>query len=439
MSRYSNSKQTGENKMKKVLFFAVFIFLALAMTTHAEETKKIYNLQKAYVYMEESLLISETDLNCSYFIKDDMPEDIEIVAKYLPTQERNEFSDGDNLIINKGSLDGLKEGEQLLIMNEGRSIRGLGHYFLKKSLAEITTLYKHQSVIQLKSGCNNVNIGDFAIPFKPEKTLFAKKINYLLTRIPDKPVSGDVVYNELVMSTAADIAGDTQYVTVDLGKGLVKKGIFLLFYRRLDSDLPPLIIGLGIVIHSENTNSTVKILDSNSPVTIKDHVFVLTEAKETIPATAEPGKTENIPVVEAQQVEGQENTQAGVQPQAGEGQAAVQKGNTLNIDVLFAFDSKEPKDDHSNDFAAIKDFIAAKSEYLVTLRGYTCSIGGDEYNLRLSKERVEGIKNILITKYGVDAAHVETFFYGEKEPNFDNSSEVERQKNRLVKIEVSGK
>ena len=34
---------------------------------------------------------------------------------------------------------------------------------------------------------------------------------------------------------------------------------------------------------------------------------------------------------------------------------------------------------------------------------------------------------------------METFFYGEKEPHFDNSSEAERQKNRLVKIEVSGK
>ena len=49
------------------------------------------------------------------------------------------------------------------------------------------------------------------------------------------------------------------------------------------------------------------------------------------------------------------------------------------------------------------------------------------------------IKNILISQYGIDAAHIETFFYGEKEPQFDNSSEVERRKNRLVKIEVNGK
>jgi outer membrane protein OmpA-like peptidoglycan-associated protein len=111
----------------------------------------------------------------------------------------------------------------------------------------------------------------------------------------------------------------------------------------------------------------------------------------------------------------------------------------LNVDVFFDFDSKQPKGDHSSDFLAIKEFINAKVEYLVTLRGYTCSIGREEYNLRLAKERVEVIKNILISQYGVDAAHIETFFYGEKEPRFDNSNEVERLKNRLVKIDVNGK
>ena len=75
----------------------------------------------------------------------------------------------------------------------------------------------------------------------------------------------------------------------------------------------------------------------------------------------------------------------------------------------------------------------------MTLRGYTCSIGGDEYNLRLSSRRAEEIKNILVSQYGIDAAHIETFFYGEKDPQFDNSSEAERRKNRLVKIEVNGK
>jgi outer membrane protein OmpA-like peptidoglycan-associated protein len=419
--------------MKKVLFFVIFTFLALALMTNAQESKKIYNLQKAYVFLEESLLISDADLNCSYFIKDDMPQDIEIVASYQPVGDLKDFSDNAKLIIDKGSQVGLKEGDVLQIISQGRSISNLGHYFLKKSLAEITCIYEDQSVIELKGGCNPVNIGDFAIVFKPGKTLFAKKIDYKLCRIPANPVSGNIVYTDLSLGIPASITSTSQYVTVDLGQGVVAKGTFLLICRILKSDLPPLIIGSGIVIHAENTNSTVKILDSSSDIKVNDQVLVLPAIKGSGAAGAD--KNENIPIVETMQAETEDQENA----QPGEGQTTEQKGDSLTVDVLFSFDSKLPQGDRSADFTAIKEFINAKSEYLVTLRGYTCSIGREEYNLRLAQERVEGIKNILVSQYGVDAAHVETFFYGEKEPPFDNTSEAERLKNRLVKIEVSGK
>ena len=425
MSRYGNSKQRGENKIKKILFIVIFIFLALALMADVKESKKIYKLQKAYVFLDESLLISDTDLNCSYFIKDSMPQDIKIVASYQSIEQRKDFSDNDNLIIDKGSKDGLKAGDLLLIMSQGKLVKNLGRYYLKKSLAEITDIYEQQSVIQLKGGCNPVNIGDFAILFKPEKTVFAKKIDYTLCRIPENPVSGNIVYTDLSLGIPASITATSQYVTVDLGAEVVAKGTSLLIYRILKSDLPPLIIGSGIVIQAENTNSTVKILDSNADIKLNDQVLIL-------PAVMEK---ESIPIIETLQGENQDKENA----RPGEVQPPEQKGDTLTVDVLFYFDSKQPKDDHSGDFTAIKEFINAKSEYLVTLRGYTCSIGREEYNLRLAQERVEAIKNILVSQYGVDAAHVETFFYGEKEPNFDNSSEVERLKNRLVKIEVNGK
>lgn len=435
MSRYGNSKQRGENKMKKILFFVIFIFLALALMADVKESKKIYKLQKAYVFLDESLLISDTDLNCSYFIKDSMPQDIKIVASYQSIEQRKDFSDNDNLIIDKGSKDGLKAGDLLLIMSQGKLVKNLGHYYLKKSLAEITDIYEQQSVIQLKGGCNPVNIGDFAILFKPEKTVFAKKIDYMLARIPENPVSGNIVYTDLSLGIPASITATSQYVTVDLGAEVVAKGTSLLIYRILKSDLPPLIIGSGIVIQAENTNSTVKILDSNADIKLNDQVLILSASMENYSDAAGAGKKGNIPIIETLQGENQDKENA----RPGEVQPPEQKGDTLTVDVLFDFDSKQPKDDHSGDFTAIKEFINAKSEYLVTLRGYTCSIGREEYNLRLAQERVEAIKDILVSQYGVDAAHVETFFYGEKEPRFDNSSEAERLKNRLVKIEVNGK
>ena len=422
--------------MKKLLVFVIFVFLAAALLLNAQEDKKILNIQKAYVFLEEEMLVNETDLNCSYFIKEAVPQDIRIVGKHLVTPERQEFTDHDEMVVNRGAKAGLKEGDLLLIIAAGQVMRHprnndrLGRYFLKKSLAQITCIYEDNAVIRLQKGCYPVHIGDFAILYKPEKTVFEKRIDYRLCRIPANAVTGQVVHTELTMGIPAEIAADTQYVSVDLGEGVVAKGTSLLVYRKLAADLPPLIIGLAIVIHSENTNSTVKILDAGSDIRLGDQVLILPKPA----AAASPGQAgkDDIPIVETVPGEGMEEMPA------AEGEAPASSA-ALNINVLFEFDSKQPSADHAADYAAIKNFIADKAEYLVTLRGYTCSIGGEEYNLRLSSQRVETIKKILVTQYGIDAAHVEAFFYGEKEPPFDNSSEAERRKNRLVKIEVNGK
>jgi len=311
--------------MKKTLFLVIFIFFALALTAQVKESKKIYKLQKAYIYLDEELLISESDLNCSYFIRDGMPQEIKVIASSQPDELRGDFADNDKLFIDQGSQDGLKEGDVLQLMGQGRHIRGFGRYFLKKSLAEITCIYEDRSVIQLKSGCHPVNVGDFAVIYKPEKTVFAKKINYLLCRIPANPVNGTIVYTDLWSGLQASISGSSQYVTVDLGQGVVAKGSFLLITRTLKRDLPPLIIGIGIVIQAENTNSTVKILDASSDIRVNDRVILL-----PVPKAGTPGadRDENIPIVDTLEAESQ------AEAQAGEITAA---DDSLNIDVFFDF------------------------------------------------------------------------------------------------------
>ena len=77
--------------MKKLLVFVIFVFLAAALMLNAQENKKILNIQKAYVFLEEEMLVNETDLNCSYFIKEAVPRDIRIIAKHMATPERREF------------------------------------------------------------------------------------------------------------------------------------------------------------------------------------------------------------------------------------------------------------------------------------------------------------------------------------------------------------
>jgi outer membrane protein OmpA-like peptidoglycan-associated protein len=219
------------------------------------------------------------------------------------------------------------------------------------------------------------------------------------------------------MNRDMDIAGTSRYVSVDLGKAYLKSGDFMLFYKIIKKELPPVIIGSGIIISSQNNNSTVKVLDASYPVEVGDRAVLLPEISEEL---SKP--EEKIPIVETLKKEQMESEE-----------------ETIEIDVLFDLDSKSIGNNYLDDLKRIKEFTDSKSQYIVILRGYSCSIGGFEYNLQLSKERVENVKKILVTEHGIEENFIESYYYGEKENPFDDSLEAERRKNRLVRIQVIGK
>ena len=115
------SSKTGENKMKKILFFVIFIFLAVALMANAKEPKKIYKLTESLCFFGgipadfghgfELFLFYQGRYAAGY---PGLWLHISLLA------ERKEFSDNDNLIIDKGSKDGLKEGDLLMIMSQGK-------------------------------------------------------------------------------------------------------------------------------------------------------------------------------------------------------------------------------------------------------------------------------------------------------------------------------
>jgi outer membrane protein OmpA-like peptidoglycan-associated protein len=415
--------------MKKAFLLVFLASVAGSLLLPAQE-QQVLNIQKAYVYQEAVLLISETDLNCTFFInKEGVTDKIRIIGTTQMDVGRLDYADGDQVFINQGGLDGRKEGEMFIVIGEGKTIRhplkggSLGRYYLKEALGQITCLYDHRAVLTLNKGCNPVRVGDIVLPFTPEPTVFKKKFIYTLCRIPTGLPVGNIVYNDLYINDSKELGGDSHYIAVDLGSDRLQRGSFVLFYRVLKSKLPPVINGLGIVIHTETTNSTVKILDAANEIRVGDFAVSLPEPQEAVAEIKpKPEDTkENIPIVDALAKEG------------------GKKEESLMIEMYFDFDSKTVGASYAGDFEKIAGFIRGKSEYAIVLRGYTCSIGGEEYNLKLSQERVEAVKSVLVSQFQIDAGHIETFYYGEKQDPYDNSSEVERRKNRLVRIEVVGK
>ena len=71
----------------------------------------------------------------------------------------------------------------------------------------------------------------------------------------------------------------------------------------------------------------------------------------------------------------------------------------------------------------------------VYVYGHTDSLADDEYNLALSKRRVQSILSYLVYK-GLDPLKVRTDYYGEKRPKYANNPK-ERYKNRRVELLLS--
>jgi OOP family OmpA-OmpF porin len=77
--------------------------------------------------------------------------------------------------------------------------------------------------------------------------------------------------------------------------------------------------------------------------------------------------------------------------------------------------------------------ILLKKNLSIRLSGYTDNVGSDAANLKLSKNRVNTVKNYLM-KQGVGTEHITAIGYGEADPIATNKTAAGRAKNRRVEF-----
>jgi len=406
--------------MKKTSILLI-LFLMLFCTVFSAQKKYIFD--DTQLTKDKFLLISETDLNCSYEIKKRISKDIKIV-KSVDMEERTVFGTNDRLIINRGESSGLKEGDKFHVVAQGANIinpfshRSLGTLFLNKGIVEIVTLYERYSIVKVTNCCFHVLLNDYLIPYKREEQVVRRSIDYKRSKLPESQLTGRVVYAGDDIDLEREVSASGNIVAVDLGKGEVSKGDFVLFYKILKKRLPKIIIGSGIVIKPQNSNSTVKIIDSAFPIEIGAYLTVLPEVMIT------DTDDNKLPLIKDSKHITEEIT-------------ATEE--TFDFTTLFPLDEYKLKDKIEEKFRQMKEFISSKKEFVIILRGYACSIGGVDYNLALSKKRVEEVKDYIVSKLDIAPDFIETYFYGEKDTPFDNSTEINRRKNRRVDIQVIGR
>lgn len=81
--------------------------------------------------------------------------------------------------------------------------------------------------------------------------------------------------------------------------------------------------------------------------------------------------------------------------------------------------------------------VALNSSELVSqcfqLAGHTCDLGDDSYNMELSRQRADSVREFLVG-HGVDSERLITTGFGEVSPQIPNESEEQRERNRRVEI-----
>jgi outer membrane protein OmpA-like peptidoglycan-associated protein len=114
------------------------------------------------------------------------------------------------------------------------------------------------------------------------------------------------------------------------------------------------------------------------------------------------------------------------------------RGLVVNMgDVLFATGKYDLRPEAQIVLAKLSGIILSHPGLNLAVEGYTDSVGSDDFNLKLSQQRAETVRDYLLTQ-GLSDSSVTAKGFGKSNPVADNDTPAGRQQNRRVEIVISG-
>lgn len=110
----------------------------------------------------------------------------------------------------------------------------------------------------------------------------------------------------------------------------------------------------------------------------------------------------------------------------------LQKTETIRMEVLFAFDSAEVRDQFMNEVEKVAKFLRRYGGTEARIEGHSDSVGTDAYNKRLSQERADAVRQVLVERFNIDPSRLTAVGYGEERPLESNDTDEGRRQNRRV-------
>ena len=116
-----------------------------------------------------------------------------------------------------------------------------------------------------------------------------------------------------------------------------------------------------------------------------------------------------------------------------EKQLAEQK-RAVTYGIYFDFNKDALKPESEPVLKEIVQAMTDNPDWKLTVEGHTDNIGGDAYNLDLSKRRAAAVKDTLVTRYHIAADRLSTNGFGASRPIKTNETLEGRARNRRVEL-----
>jgi len=114
------------------------------------------------------------------------------------------------------------------------------------------------------------------------------------------------------------------------------------------------------------------------------------------------------------------------------------RGLIVNMsDVLFDTGKYTLKQGTQVSLAKVSGILQAYPGLKLQVEGYTDSVGGDDYNQKLSENRAAAVRDFLVSQQ-VSMTNISAMGFGKSDPVADNGTAVGRAQNRRVQLVVSG-
>jgi OOP family OmpA-OmpF porin len=113
------------------------------------------------------------------------------------------------------------------------------------------------------------------------------------------------------------------------------------------------------------------------------------------------------------------------------------RGESVELEVNFRFDSTDVDTGYLDDIKALADFMGRHPDVVAEIEAHTDSLGPEAYNQGLSQRRAEAVIDVLTSRFGVAPERLVAKGYGESQPVASNDTEEGRAANRRVVVSIA--